>query len=79
MGSKKSWGVYLYIGNIPQELRVGWKNKGGAVLLGSIPEVCAAFLSHANDLDGVHRTSEDQLTQMRLLRTTVPGFSTYPY
>jgi len=39
VGTKKWWGVWMYIGNVPQELRVSQKKKGAAVLLGQIPEV----------------------------------------
>jgi len=78
-GSKKSWGVYMYIGNIPPELRDSRKKKGGAVHLGNIPEVRAVFLSHTGDLDGVHRSLENRRTQTRLSPTTVPEFTTRPY
>jgi len=44
MGTKKCWGVYMYIGNVPQELRISHRDKGGAVLLGCIPEVSVAAL-----------------------------------
>ena len=79
MGSKKSWGVYMYIGNIPPELRDSRKKKGGAVLLGHIPEVRVVFFSHTGDLDGIHRSLENQLTRIRLLLTTVPGFTMQLY
>ena len=39
MGTKKWWGVWMFIGNIPQVLRVSQKKKRAAVLLGQIPEV----------------------------------------
>lgn len=48
MGSKKCWGVWMYIGNVPQELRVSRKKKGAAVLLGYIPEVHTAFHGYVN-------------------------------
>jgi len=38
MGVKKCWGIWMYIGNVPQEVR-NTSEKGGAVLLGHIPEV----------------------------------------
>ena len=41
MGTKKCWGIWMYIGNVPQEIRNTNKEKGGAVLLGHIPEVFA--------------------------------------
>lgn len=39
MGTKKWWGVWMFIGNVPQDLRVSRKEKGAAILLGQIPEV----------------------------------------
>ena len=69
----------MYIGNIPQELRVSRKKKGGAVLLGHIPEVCAAVLSQTDDANDAHRSLGDQETRMRLSLTTVPGFTIGPY
>ena len=35
----------MFIGNVPQELRVSRKKKGAAVLLGQIPEVCVALFT----------------------------------
>ena len=40
----------MFIGNVPKELQASRKKKGGAVLLGHIPEVRAMVLSHANGL-----------------------------
>ena len=56
MGTKKCWGVYMYIGNIPQELRVSRTKKGAAVLLGYIPEVCVVLTCCADGLTGVVRS-----------------------
>lgn len=44
MGTKKCWGIWMYIGNVPQELQISHKKKGSAVLLGHIPEVFATTL-----------------------------------
>ena len=41
MGTKKCWGIWLYVGNIPQELQISHTKKGAAILLGHIPEVFA--------------------------------------
>lgn len=79
MGSKKSWGVYMYIGNLPQELRLSRKKKGGAVLLGHIPEVRAAVLDRVDGLNGANRSSEDRQIRMRPLLITVPGFTMQRY
>ena len=79
MGSKKSWGVYMYIGNFPQELRLSRNKKGGAVLLGHVPEVHTAVFSHVGDLIGAHRSLEDRQTRMQLSLITAPGFTTRLY
>ena len=43
----------MYIGNVPKALRLSRKKKGGAVLLGHIPEVRVACFGHDNGLSGV--------------------------
>jgi len=79
MGSKKSWGVYMYIGNFPQELRLSRNKKGGAVLLGHIPEVRRVVFSHVDDSNGARRSLENRQTRTRLSLITVLGFTTQPY
>lgn len=39
LSRKKVWGVYLWIGNIPKHIRMSTVGKGGAVLIGFLPEV----------------------------------------
>ena len=39
-GTKKACGVYLWINNFPREIRLSRTKKGGAILVGTIPEVC---------------------------------------
>jgi hypothetical protein len=39
--TKKCWGVWMFVGNIPQELWVSRKKKEAALLLSHIPEVHA--------------------------------------
>ena len=58
VGTKKCWGVWMYIGNIPQELRVSRKKKGAVILLGYIPEVCATLFCYASDITGVFRSPD---------------------
>ena len=79
MGSKKYWGVYMYIGNFPQELRLSRNKKGGVVLLGHIPEVRDAVLGHVDDLGTIHRCLENQRTQTQLSPITVLGFTMQLY
>lgn len=50
MGTKKWWGVWMFIGNIPQVLRVSQKKKGAAILLGQIPEVRATIFHFTDGL-----------------------------
>ena len=69
----------MYIGNIPQDLRVSRKKKGAAILLGQIPEVHKALFRCAGGLTDVFRSLEDQLMWTQLLPTTVPGSTTQPY
>ena len=38
-----------------------------------IPEVCVIFLSHTSDLNGTHRSLENQWTQIQPLLITMPG------
>ena len=38
-GTKKACGVYLWINNFPRDVRVSRTRKGGAILVGNIPEV----------------------------------------
>lgn len=57
----------MYIGNFPQELRVSRKKKGGAVLLGYIPEVHVMFFRCADGLTSICRSSGDRQTWMQLL------------
>ena len=38
-GTKKACGVYLWINNYPRDIRMSRTKKGGAILVGYIPEV----------------------------------------
>lgn len=68
----------MFIGNIPQELRVSRKKKGAAILLGQIPEVCRTTFAVLTPDECVFRLLDDQWTQTQLLLTTVPGSSMPP-
>lgn len=39
LSRKKVWGVWVWIGNIPKHIRMSTVGKGGAILLGFLPEV----------------------------------------
>ena len=39
LSRKKVWGVWLWIGNVPKHIRMSTVGKGGAILLGFLPEV----------------------------------------
>jgi len=39
IGRQKVWGVWGWIGNIPRHLRMSGNQKGGAILLGFLPDV----------------------------------------
>jgi len=39
LSRKKVWGVWLWIGNVPKHIRMSTVGKGGATLLGFLPEV----------------------------------------
>lgn len=39
LGTKKTWGVYAWVGNVPQKSRLSHRDKGRAILLGYLPNV----------------------------------------
>ena len=39
LSRKKMWAVWVWIGNIPKNVRMSTVGKGGAILLGFLPEV----------------------------------------
>ena len=39
LSRKKVWGVWVWIENIPKHIRMSTVGKGGAILLGFLPEV----------------------------------------
>lgn len=39
LSRKKMWAVWAWIGNFPKHIRMSTVGKGGAVLLGFLPEV----------------------------------------
>jgi len=51
-GTKKACGVYLWINNYPKDIRMSRTKKGGAILIGYLPEVShhqqAAFVCSWN-------------------------------
>lgn len=44
IGGVKVWPVYVWVGNLPASIRKQRNKKGGAVLVGYLPEVCYPFL-----------------------------------
>jgi hypothetical protein len=40
IGGVKVWPIYVWVGNLPSAIRKQRNKKGGAVLVGYLPEVC---------------------------------------
>jgi hypothetical protein len=49
-GTKKACGVYLWINNHPRDVRLSRTKKGGAILVGYMPEVCRHCTSEVQRL-----------------------------
>jgi hypothetical protein len=75
-GTKKACGVYLWINNLPRDIRLSCTKKGGAILIGYIPGVCCHLYLNCPGLIEVQITGKSSDNSSTLAQHRAQAYQT---